>query len=83
MNMVTPTAAGAIHELLFNKLPPDFNVQHAGLIGLRFVKFLSLSKDFQKYLEGHLAPSSHSGILIETCMSGKAGWSNDLSMASK
>jgi hypothetical protein len=73
MNMETPTTAGAKHELLSNKLPPDFNVQHAGLIGLRFVKFLSLSNDFQKYIGGHPAPSGHSGILIETCLSGKAG----------
>ncbi len=50
-------------------------------VGPKVVKFLSLSKDFQKYLKGHLAPSSHCSILIETPMAGKAGYENDMSIA--
>ncbi len=50
-------------------------------MGLKFVEFLSLLHDFQKYLGGHLAPSSHSNILIKTPLAGKAGWENDLSVA--
>jgi len=34
--------------------------------GPMFVIFLSLSNDLQKYSGGHLAPSSHCSILIET-----------------
>jgi hypothetical protein len=45
-----------------------------------FVKFLSLSTDFQKHLGGHLAPSSHCSILIETPLVSEADQENDLSI---
>jgi len=33
------------------------------------------------HLGGHLAPSSHCSILIDTPLAGKAIWGNDLSVA--
>ncbi len=44
------------------------------------VKFLSSSNEFQRYLVGHLAPSSHCSILIETPLASEACRENDLSI---
>ncbi len=47
-----------------------FGIAYLGMkisnLGPVFVNFFSLSTDFWKYLWGHLAPSSHCTILIET-----------------
>jgi hypothetical protein len=49
------------------------------ILGHMIVKCLSSLNDFQKYLGGHLAPSSHFSILIE--LDWKASYENDLSIA--
>ncbi len=41
-------------------------------VGLNFFKFFSLPNDFMKYFGGHLAPSRHCSILIETLLANKA-----------
>ncbi len=49
--------------------------------GPEIVKFLSSLNDFQKYLGGHGAPSSHCCFFIKTSLASKAGWENDMSIA--
>jgi len=56
------------YELIFNVIP-------------EFVKFFNLWDDLQKYLGGHLAPSSHCSILIVTPLVSKAIQENNLSIA--